>query len=187
MGKVAQSTQNFTSSKIVIAARPPLRRGRTSSTANAVPLPLKGKAGVRIKILCQHNKGNTHRRCEIEFRPSKFVFRGNARRRRDHRNANFAAMPAAGAAEISPHQKLLLRLARPFSAGAPHPTRFARHLPLKGKASLRIKILCQHNKGKAKLHSDHRNANFAVILTVGAVTPAAGATIGIRISRQYPP
>ena len=27
-----------------------------------------------------------------------------------------------------------------------------------GKASLRIKILCQYNKGKAKLHSDHRNA-----------------------------
>ena len=49
-----------------------------------------------------------------------------------------------------------------------------------GKALLRIKILCQHNKCKAKsnfavmltvgakLHSDHRNASFAAILTVGA-------------------
>ena len=49
-----------------------------------------------------------------------------------------------------------------------------------GKASLRIKILRQHNKGKAKsnfaviltvgakLHFDHRNASFAAILTVGA-------------------
>ena len=26
----------------------------------------------------------------------------------------------------------------------------------------------RHNKGRAKLHSDHRNASFAAILTVGA-------------------
>ena len=49
----------FTSAKLVITARP--LRGRTSSTADAVPLPLKVKALLRIKILCQHNnKGSVN-------------------------------------------------------------------------------------------------------------------------------
>ena len=59
-----------------------------------------------------------------------------------------------------------------------------------GKASLRIEFLCQHNMDRAnfyrhdmdraKLNSDHRNSNFAAML-------AAGATIGIRISREHSP
>ena len=60
-----------------------------------------GKASLRIKILRQHNKGkakstfagtltvgakfafrgNTHRRCEVAFRPSECKFRGNTHRR----------------------------------------------------------------------------------------------------------
>ncbi len=48
-----------------------------------------------------------------------------------------------------------------------------------GKASLRIKILCQYNKGKAKLNSDHRNSNFAAMLAAG---------VGDRWSRLlFPP
>ena len=37
---------------------------------------------------------------------------------------------------------------------------------------VRIKILCQHNVGRAKLHSDHRNASFAAM-------PAASALGGM--------
>ena len=44
-----------------------------------------------------------------------------------------------------------------------------------GKASLRIKILCQHNMDRAKLHSDHRNAIFAAMLAAGAATLPARA------------
>ena len=38
----------------------------------------------------------------------------------------------------------------------------------------------QHNKDNVKSNSDHRNSYFTAI-------PAVGATIRIRISRQYPP
>ena len=63
--------------------------------------------------------------------------------------------------------------AHAFGMGAPHPplTRFSflsQHLTFGSsctvifdqvrKASLRIKILCQHNKCKAKSNSDHRNS-----------------------------
>ena len=41
------------------------------------------------------------------------------------------------------------------------------------KALLYIKILCQHNRSRAKSNSDHQNSYFAAM-------PAAGATIGIR-------
>ena len=54
--------------------------------------------------------------------------------------------------------KLLLRIRPCQRHGRTSSVAYRRHLPLEGKASLRIKILCQYNKGKAKLHSDHRNA-----------------------------
>ena len=63
------------------------------------------KASLRIKILCQHNKckakSNSDHRNSIsrerspQARPSEFVFHGNARRRRDHRDSYFTGMPAA--------------------------------------------------------------------------------------------
>ena len=53
-------------------------------------------------------------------------------------------------------------------AVAPAPQAF----PLEGKASLRIEILCQRNRGSVKSDSDHQNPYFTG-------TPAAGATIGM--------
>ena len=154
MGKVARSTQNFTSSKIVIAARPPLRRGRTSSvTASPCHLPLEGKAWVRIKILCQNNVGNAK---------SNF----------DHRNSYFAATLAAGATigmqtsrQCPPQARRKFHLIENCHCGSPALSRgrtssvaCRRHLPLKGKAWVRIKILCQHNAGSVK----HCRYNFVL-------------------------
>ena len=60
--------------------------------------------------------------------------------------------------------------ARPLRGRTSSVTASPCHLPLKGKASLRIEILCQHNVGKAKVHSDHQNAP-------SRLTPAVGAAL----------
>ena len=68
-----------------------------------------------------------------------------------------------------------------YFVGGTSSTADAVPLPLEGKALLRIKILCQHNKSKAKSNFDHRNSYFA------ATAAPQGATIGMQASRQCSP
>ena len=48
-----------------------------------------------------------------------------------------------------------------FKGAAPTPRKPSRRLDQSSVPWVCIQILCQHNKGRAKLHSDHRNASFA--------------------------
>ena len=62
------------------------------------------------------------------------------------------------------------------------------HLPLKGKALVRINILPQHNKGNAKSNFDHRNSYFAVTLAVGAATaPRRGGNTHRKCEVEFRP
>ena len=53
---------------------------------------------------------------------------------------------------------------------APTPRKPSRRLDPSFVPWVCIQILCQHNKGRAKLHSDHRNASFA------ATAPRSGGS-----------
>ena len=98
--------------------RPRLRHGRTSSVACRRHLPhliedhseSRGRLRYGSKFYVNITRVGRNRiptigirisrQCPPQARPSEFVFHGSARRRRDHRNASFAATAAltAGAA-----------------------------------------------------------------------------------------
>ena len=100
--------------------------------------------------------------------------------------SRFVALRRASRGEICTKRKKR-RVCTNITSSAPKPSALDRRSQcnlnresqcIEGKALLRIKILCQHNKSRAKSNSDHQNSYFAAILAVGAAMLAVGAAIG---------
>ena len=145
--------------KLLLRIRPCLWHGRTSSTADAVLLPL-ATLDLRFKLHCDL-RSCAEGSCALDVISLQilFVFPASYNFSPEGHNARLRAITKGGGKNVvtvalssdalgAMSTEFAIE-ARPLRGRTSSVTASPCHLPLQGKASLRIEILCQHNVGRS--------------------------------------